>query len=237
MRACDVMTTEVITATPDTTVAELARLMLDNRISGVPVVDQGRLVGVVSEGDLIRQLETPPRYTGWLALFMSASSVAEEYIHQHGRHARDVMSTELVTASPDTPVAELAETMEWRRIKRLPVIGAEGALLGIVTRSSLLRALASRPAPATPADDMRIRDALLAELAKEAWAGRPQPDNIIVEDGVVHLWGGYSDPTIRRALVVAAEGIEGVRQVVDHLDRSLEPDVMNQPNWPSPGRP
>lgn len=238
MRASDVMTRSVISASPETTVAELARLMLDNRISGLPVIDNGRLVGIVSEGDLVRQLETPPRYTGWLSLFMSAGSVAGEYIHQHGTHARDVMTTEVVTASADTPLAEIAETMEWHRIKRMPVIGAEGRVLGIITRANLLRGLASRAQATVPQDDdLAIRDALVAELASQAWAGHPQPDNIFVEDGVVHLWGRYTDPNIRRAIVVAAEGIPGVRKVVDHLDRSLEPDVMNRPNWPSPGRP
>lgn len=237
MRASDVMTTEVLSAAPDTQVAELARLMLERRISGLPVLDHGRLVGVVSEGDLVRRVETPARYSGWLALFMSASSVAAEYIQTHGRLARDVMTTEVVTVPPDMPVAEIAELMDWRRIKRVPVVDAAGRMVGIITRANLLRALASRAANAAPQDDLRIRDALVAELAGQGWAGRPVPDNILVEDGVVHLWGRYHDEVIRRAMVVAAEGISGVREVVDHMDRSLEPDPMNRPNWPDPGRP
>jgi CBS domain-containing protein len=237
MNAADVMTADVVSATPDTPVPELARLMLERRISGLPVLNDGHLVGIVSEGDLVRRVETPPRYSGWLALFMSSASVAAEYIQTHGRHARDVMTTEVVTVPETMPVAEIAELLDWRRIKRVPVVDGTGRMVGIITRANLLRALASRPAGMVPQDDMRIRDALIAELSSQGWAGRPVPDNILVEEGVVHLWGRYHDPVIRRAMVVAAEAIPGVRDVVDHMDRSLEPDPMNRPNWPDPGRP
>lgn len=222
MNAADVMTTAVVSATPDMLVTDLARLMLTRRISGLPVLDHDRLVGIVSEGDLVRRVETgtEPQYSAWLSLFMSSSSVADEYIHTHGRHARDVMTTEVVTVRDDMPVAEIAELMDWRRIKRVPVLNAAGRMVGIITRANLLQALASSAsaAAAAPVDDQRIRDALTADLATQHWIGRPQPDNIIVKDGVVHLWGRYPDPTIRRALVVAAEAIPGVRRVVDHMD-------------------
>jgi CBS domain-containing protein len=240
MNAADVMTAEVVSAAPDTPIAELARMMLERRISGLPVLAEGRLVGIVSEGDLVRRVEsgTAPRYSGWLALFMSASSVADEYVHTHGRHASDVMTTEVVTVRDDMKVADIAELLEWRRIKRVPVVDAGGRMVGIITRANLLRALASRAAPAAaPADDLRIRDALVAELREQGWAGRPDPENIIVEDGVVHLWGRYTEPSVRRALMVAAENIPGVRRVVDHMDRPLAPDPLDRPNWPQPAPP
>ena len=240
MNAADIMTRDVIAVGPEARVAEIAGILLATRISGVPVLDGDRLVGIVSEGDLVRRVEagTAPRYSGWLALFMSSSSVADEYVHTHGRHARDVMTPEVVSVHDDAPVAEIAELLEWRRIKRVPVLDAAGAVVGIITRANLLKALASRAVPASlPADDLRIRDALLAELRQQGWAGRPEPENILVEDGVVHLWGRYDEPAVRRALVVAAEGTPGVRGVVDHMDRSLKPDPLDRPNWPEPARP
>ena len=162
MRADDIMTRNVITVSPDTDVAEVARLMLEKRISGLPVVENGAPIGIISESDLLRRPETGTEWhaPSWLELFLSRSSLAAEYVRTHARSARDVMTRELITVSEDTPVSEIAELMEQHRIKRVPVIGQDGRLIGIISRVNLLRGLAGAarpPAAAAASDDLRIR--------------------------------------------------------------------------------
>jgi CBS domain-containing protein len=233
------MTPDVICAAPETPVSELIRLMLDNRISAVPIVGDGQIVGIVSEGDLLRRAETgteahPSR---WLELVTSTSRLAADYTRTHGRKAAEVMTHEVVTVADTTPIAEIAQLLEAKRIKRVPVI-RDGRLVGIVSRRNLLQALASRlSAPPVTADDRTIREAFYAELRRQVWAGCPGSINAVVADGVVHLWGIAQDDERRQALVVAAENIPGVRMVEDHMDHPRVTDPMDRPNWPSPARP
>ena len=221
MRAADVMTTFVISVTPETTVAEAARVMLDRRISGLPVIDgEARLVGIVSEGDLLRRVEahTERKRPRWLELISANSQLASDYVKSHGRFVRDVMTTELVTAAEDTPLVEIAELLEKRRVKRVPIVRG-GEVVGVVSRSDVLRAVASGAAAtgvAVESDDRAIREAILAELAHEKWAD-PTESNIVVSDGIVHLWGFFVTEAERKALRVAAENVPGVRKVEDHL--------------------
>jgi CBS domain-containing protein len=233
------MTPDVICAAPETPVSELIHLMLDNRISAVPIVTDGKIVGIVSEGDLLRRAETgtdahPSR---WLELVTSTSRLAADYTRTHGRKAAEVMTHDVVTVADTTPIAEIAQLLEARRIKRVPVM-RDGRLVGIVSRRNLLQALASRlQAPPVTADDRTIREAFYAELRRQAWAGCPGSINAVVADGVVHLWGVAQDDELRQALVVAAENIPGVRTVEDHMDHPRVTDPMDRPNWPSPARP
>jgi CBS domain-containing protein len=215
MNAADVMTTAVITASPSTPVAELARLMLENRVSGLPVVEGGLVVGIVSEGDLVRRL-APASPRGLLAAFLSRAAAATAYIHENGNLAADVMTAEVISVSPETPVAEIAETMDRCGIKRMPVLDDAGAMVGIVTRANLLRALAGHVL-APPVSDREIRRDLVTALGETGWSSALDPSGVIVGDGVVHLWGPVSDATLRRALIVAAENTQGVRAVVDHM--------------------
>jgi CBS domain-containing protein len=234
MTAGDIMTRNVITVSPDTNVAEIARIMLDKRISGLPVVEDGAAVGIISESDLLRRPETGTEWHAprWLELFLTRSSLAADYVRTHARTARDVMTKDLITVSEDTPISEIAELMEQHRIKRLPVLGQDGRVIGIVSRINLLHGLASAARTPAETDDQRIRDALLAELGHESWASI-DPDNIVVEDGVVHLWGVVRSPEVRRAMVVAARNIPGVKDVVDFMDRNREDhDLLYRPNWP-----
>ena len=228
------MTRNVITVTPDTDVAEVARLMLEKRISGVPVVENNAPIGIITESDLLRRPETGTEWHAprWLELFLSRSSLAADYVRTHARTARDVMTKNLVTVSEDTPVSEIAELMEQHRIKRVPVLAQDGRVTGIVSRVNLLHGLASAVRRPATTDDERIRDELLAELGHQTWASI-DPDNIIVEDGVVHLWGKVRSPEVRQAMVVAARNIPGVRDVVDFMDRNREDhDILFRPNWP-----
>jgi CBS domain-containing protein len=216
MNACDVMTRNVITVGPDTGVDEIARLLLEHRISGVPVVQGGFAMGIVSEGDLVRRIseagEAAP--TGWLDLFTSQAARAGAFVRSHGRRARDVMTAPAVSVPADMGVAEVAALMERRRVKRVTVVDPDGLLLGIVTRANLLRALAARPGTSA-VDDAAIRIGVLAALRR--W-GEVDPADVLVEDGTVHLWTHQRDPALRRAMAVAAEEVPGVRAVVDHLD-------------------
>lgn len=221
MFAKDVMTRQVVTVAPETAVPEVARILLERRISAVPVVDgDGRMVGIVSEGDLLRRPEVggPRHRSWWLQLLSGAASNASEYVKAHGGQASDVMTREVVTVTEETPVGDIARLLEERRIKRVPVV-RRGALVGIVSRADLLRGLASskaRPPRTAPTSDRAIRDKLTRRLAKEPWAPLGQL-NVIVTDGVVHLWGLVDSPEQRRALEIAAREIDGVRRVEDHL--------------------
>lgn len=238
MHAADVMTPDVICASPDTPLAELVRLMLDHAISGVPIVEDGRVVGIVTEGDLLRRAElgTEQRPLRWLELLTSSDRLAAEYAKSHGRKAGEIMTREVVTVDAATSIAEVAHLLETRHIKRVPVT-RDGRLVGIVSRRNLLQALATSLGVAPPdADDRTIRDAFYAELQRQTWA-TPASVNAMVTDRVVHLWGIAPDDTVRQAIVVVAENIPGVRAVEDHMDHPRTIDPLDRPNWPSPARP
>ena len=222
MNAADIMTPNVITARPDTPLGELVDLMLANRISGLPIVDNDIIVGIVSEGDLLRRAETgtEKRRSHLLELMSSTASIAADYVRTHGRKAGEIMTTDLVTVTPDTPIAEIADILESKRIKRVPVV-FEGKVLGIVTRANLLKALAMRlhaePGPAS-SDDRSIRIRLLDEFRQHKWASQVAQFDVTVRDGVVHLWGIVRGEDHRRAMVVAAENTMGVTGVADYLE-------------------
>ena len=238
MQAIDIMTPGVITAAPDTQIGELIRLMLSHQVSAIPIVDGTTLVGIVSEGDLIRRAElgTEHRPSRWLELIASRAHLAADYVHTHGHTARQVMTTPVITVADTTPVDEIAALLESRNIKRVPVL-RDGALLGIVSRGNLLRALACRIAQPVTSDDRVLRDRLLAELRTQPWGGEVPPGNIVVQDGVVHLWGYVDSEDERAARIVAAEGIPGIRAVEDHTQLWHTPDPLDRPNWPTPAPP
>ncbi len=220
MKAEDVMTRDVIAIAPDATVLQAARLMLQHHISGLPVVDKsGKLVGVLSEGDFLRRRETRTEHkrSRWLEFLMGPGRIAAEYSHSHGSKVSEVMTTEVQTVADETPLEEIVELMERKRIKRVPVLCGE-QLVGIVTRSNLMHAMVSMARVVQPAakDDGTIRETLLAEMQKADWAPVAMT-NVVVHDGVVELWGTIVDERQREALKVAAENIPGVKAVNDHL--------------------
>lgn len=227
MRARDVMTTPVITAAADATVKELVDLMLKHRISAVPIVDSsGGPLGIVSEGDLIRRSEigTEQKESWWLWLVGGRMQMTEDFIRAHGSRAADIMSRDVIAVSPDATLADIAATLERRRIKRVPVV-ENGKIVGIVSRANILRALASASEKAgleaASADDNDIRTRLMGLLEQQGWADLSRI-NIVVSDKVVHLWGSVASAQERRALVVAAESVGGVKRVADHTISSLE---------------
>ena len=230
MRAMDVMTTEVISVYPDTSVQALAALLCERGISGVPVVDSdSRVVGIVSGGDLLHRVEagterrkedpTGRRRSWWLDAIVSDRELARDYVKSHGRKVSDVMTRDVVCVSDSAELADIAMLLETKRIKRVPVI-RDGKLVGIVSRANLVRALAttkSAPAAIADPDDRAIGDRLLAELRSKNCVDISSAD-IIVRDRVVHLWFSDEQPREERLTFrVAAENISGVRRVEEHI--------------------
>ena len=220
MKAQDVMTQYVISVGPNEPVSKAVRVMLQNDISGLPVLDvEGRLVGMVTEGDLLRRGETGTmrKRPRWLEFLVGRGKLADEYARAHGRKVVEVMTDDAVSVQEETPLEEVVTLMETRRIKRVPVVRGT-RVVGIVSRANLLHALARVAGEAKPAtaDDKTIRASLIAKLDAERWAPAGAV-NIFVRDGVVDLWGSITDERERKALIIAAENIAGVKAVKDHL--------------------
>ena len=175
---------------------------------------------MVSEGDLLHRAETGTerRRAWWLEMVASTNQLAGEYVKSHSGSVKDVMKSDVISVTEETTVADIAILLETNRIKRVPVL-RDDRLVGIVSRANLVRALAmsinERPSGAE-ADDRAIQHRLLAELKAQKWA-EVSPANIMVKDGVVHLWSSYYSDQEKRALVVASESIPGVRRVEDHM--------------------
>jgi CBS domain-containing protein len=219
MKARDVMTPRVISIEADAPIMQAVRLMLQYRISGLPVVGRkGELVGMVTEGDFLRRGEigTQRHRNRWLEFLIGPGRLADEYVHARGRKVEEVMTREPITATEDTPLDEAVRLMERHRIKRLPIL-REGKLVGIISRANIMHALVSlaTETKAPPAgDDAAIRGQILAECDKQSWSPMI---NVEVRNGVVELWGAITDERERQALVVAAENVPGVKTVHDHL--------------------
>ena len=222
MLAKDVMTSPVLTVELDATVQEIARLLIERRVSGVPVLDPGgRIVGIVSEGDLMRRVEHADEHhrSWWLRLFSDATTDATDYVKTHGRRAADVMARDVMTVEEDTPLHEIAILLEERRIKRVPVV-RDGRLQGIVSRANLLQGLAASPMAAPSplsVDDDSIRKTIQTTLRDEV-GGMTEFVNIVVKQGVVDLWGVTDSTEVKRAIRVATEEAPGVREVRDHVN-------------------
>ena len=219
MRAHQIMTKPVITVGPEATIVEAANIMLQKHISGLPVVDSsGELVGIVSEGDFIRRSEigTQRKRGRWLRFILGPGKSAADFVQEHGRRVSEVMTKDPLTITEDTAMPEIVELMERNNVKRLPVLH-DGKLVGIVSRANLLQAVASlaREVPDPTADDDHIRDRIIAALEKNDWCRFGL--GVIVKDGIVHLSGVITEERARAAAIVAAENVEGVKKVHDHL--------------------
>ena len=229
MQAKDVMTIDVVTVSPDTEVSDIAKLLLERHISALPVVDgDGGVVGIVSEGDLLhrRETDTEKHRNWWLGFLVGSEQRAAEYSKSHGTKASEIMSREVVTVNEDAQLGDIAELLEIRRIKRVPVL-RDGKLVGIVSRANLLHGLAARReevGPAPSSDDRTIRETIIETVRQEGWVTHGTL-NVLVDNGVVELWGWVDSPEERQALKVAAENVQGVKEVRDRLG-SVPPWVM-----------
>jgi CBS domain-containing protein len=223
MNAAEIMSHPVIGIAPDEPIAEAARKMLQNRISGLPVTKGDTLVGIVTEGDLLRRAETgtEKRRPRWLELLVGPGPLAGDYVATHGRKVGEVMTGDIVAVAPDAPLESVVRLMEKRHIKRVPVVD-DNRLVGIVSRADLVRALlhtlvdeagaASKPG----ASDTAIRGHIMGVIDREAWGPRFSVD-VTVANGVVDLHGTITDERERTAVRVAAENTVGVKAVHDHL--------------------
>ena len=220
MKARDVMVRDVITIGPRDSVAHAAKLIAQNDVSALPVIDDhGRLVGIISEGDLMNREEigTEIHHPWWIEAVTPGAALAAEFAKSHGKRVEEVMSENVITATEDTSLADIAALLERNRIKRVPIL-RDGELVGIVSRSNLVQALASNGAASTASLDTNrvIREELLSRLEQQSWTDFGSR-NIIVSDGKVHLWGLVGSPAERTALIALAEDVPGVTEVVDEM--------------------
>jgi CBS domain-containing protein len=217
MKVVDVMTRNVISVGIDAPITEAVQLMLENRISGLPVLDrEGCLAGVVTEGDFLRRAETgtEKKRPRWIEFLLGVGLLAEDYVRTHGRRVVEIMTSDPVTVFEDTPLDEVVPLMERHRIKRMPVVRGR-RVVGIISRANLLHALASIDIPSGNASDAAVRDKILADLERQPWA--PNYLNVLVRNGVVDLFGAVVNENERNAVRVLVENVEGVKVIKDHL--------------------
>lgn len=222
MQASDIMSTPVIAIGPQASLTQAIDLLLEHRISGMPVVEAGRVVGLLGDGDLVhrRELGTEHDPQSWWRRFLLNDSQAADYVRTHGHRVCDVMNPCEVTIQPRTPVAQIARLFEDRRIRRLPVLRDE-TLVGLVTRADLVRMLAARAhredhddRESASGNDASIRERLIRELSTQSWWSAGASD-VTVENGVVRYAGMVRGPSEQMAARVAAENVPGVRGVDD----------------------
>lgn len=222
MKASDIMTTPVISVRPDASLHEIVEVLLVHRISGVPVVEDGKVVGLIGDGDLLHRYEIGTDhwtdYRTWWQRLTRLDPAPGAYVKAHGGHARDIMNRDVVSVSDDTPVAQIAVIFEARHIRRIPVM-RNGQMAGLVTRADLVRALSKSSALAahfatSRVDDESIRKQLLTELNAQPWWSDTW-SNVFVQEGVVSYVGVVQRTSDREAARIAAENIPGVRSVED----------------------
>jgi CBS domain-containing protein len=219
------MTTELVKVGPETTVADIAALLVSHRIGAVPVVRDERLIGIVSQTDLVHRSETgtEKRRKWWLDAFANPDIKAREYVKSHGHKAEDVMTRHVVSVSESASLAEVADVLDTHRIRQVPVI-SDGRLIGMISRADLVRALAevSIAAPAPRPDNGALQKAIWDRIGGQPWL-KAVFVNLAVKDGIVELWGAVESEEQRRALKVLVEGVPGVVRVEDKV--SLLPKV------------
>jgi len=219
MQARDIMSANVATVRPDTEVSEIAKHLLARNISALPVVvDRDKVVGIVSEGDLMRRSEneTERQPSWWIRMFAEPQDRARDYVKSHGLHAREIMSRNVISVAEDASLAQIAETLEKNHIKRVTVL-RDGKLVGIVSRANLLQGLVAAGAktPVT-ASDRDLKAAIQTAITEARLDA--QYVSIVVADGVATIWGTVETKAERSALGIAAEVVAGAGRVDNRLD-------------------
>ena len=230
MQAQDVMVRGVISIGPDIPVQIAANAIVTNCVSSLPVINiRAKLVGIVSEGDLIRRVEigTERRRSRRGETLMSSDALAKEFVKSHAKRVSDVMTREVITAQPETPLREIANLMEKHSIKRVPIVQDE-LVVGIVSRANLLQILArANDNKAWVESDRVLYQRFVDSIKDQPWAGRPF--NIIVNDRCADLWGFVYSVDEKTAVRVAAEATPGIESVSDHL--GIAPKLSRRPKW------
>ncbi len=215
----DVMITKVVGVSPDNSVRRAAEVMLANRISGVPVIDDaGCLVGIISEGDLLRRTELG---RGAIAELGTSALTAEEqataYVKSNAWRVADVMSRAPVVVEEDASLGRVSGLMQQHGIKRIPVM-REGVLVGIISRADLLKVIVTADLERNRAREVTKPSVAALRYGSAKIQGLLGKDvTVAVTDGVAHLWGNVDTAECKKAARVAAESVRGVRGVVEHF--------------------
>lgn len=219
MKASEVMATNVVTVGPQTTLKDIAEIMTGRRIGGVPVVDRGKLVGIVSETDLLHRAETgtEKRHKWWLGAFLDADTMAREYVASHARTAADIMTRDVITVKADADLGDVADLLDRKKLKRVPVMDG-GALVGIITLGDLVRAFLTKAKAAEtgPADDATLKTAIKERMRRESWLDTSLV-NLEVKDGVAALEGIVTSQDQLKALSLLVAETPGVVRVDTQL--------------------
>jgi CBS domain-containing protein len=220
MKARDIMTKAVMTVSPDTPIRDVALLMTEKRISGVPVVDKtGKVIGIVSQSDLLhrQELGTETRHKWWLRVFSDPDRMAIDFSKSHGIKVGDIMTRQIVSVSDDADIAVVAAVLDRGNVKRVPVM-RDGAMVGLISRSDLVKAFCQTPTPdgTTAVDNATLQRVLSDKMKAQPWLSTGYL-NTIVNDGTVELWGHIESPAQHRALRVLVEETSGVQKVEDHV--------------------
>ncbi len=220
MKARDIMTTNVLSVSPDTSVKEAATLMTERHVSGLPVISADKkIVGIVSQSDLLHRKEigTEARRKWWLRVFGDPDRMAREYTKAHGLKVQDVMTRHVTSIQEEAELADVAAILDRNKIKRVPVV-RDGVVVGIIARSDLVKALSMTPSKTSTAtlDNSTLHRNLTDKVRTLPWLETSYL-NVVVNDGVVRLWGYVGSNDQRRALRVLVEETEGVKSVEDNL--------------------
>lgn len=225
MTVAELMSHNVIAIERDAPLSQAVQMMLDNGVSGLPVVDAGgQVVGILTEGDLLRRAETGTEgKTGWFTALFSLGRQADHYIQTHSRRVRELMTPDVITTPADASLEEAVALMQSHGVKRLPVVN-DGRLIGIISRADFLRALQKKLSAAvqTPTD-AAIVEAIRTELTRQPWAHN-RFLTITAEKGVVQIDGCVFDLRERDAIQVVAENTSGVKAVHNRL-AAVEPNT------------
>lgn len=219
MKAHQIMTRNVVTIAPDASIHDAAKLMIDHHVSGLPVVDDaGKLIGIVTERDFLRRQElgTEIKRPRWLEFLRGPGRQAVDFVREAGRKVHEIMTPNVYSVVPDAELVDIVEIMERHRIKRVPVVQGDH-LVGIVSRHNFVAAIANvtRNTVEIGSSDALVRRRVLAVLRSREWV--PAGLDVRVKDGVVDIIGFITDENVRQAIVVAAENVNGVAQVREHL--------------------
>lgn len=221
MKAHQIMTRNVITISPDASIHDAAKLMIDHHVSGLPVVDEtGGLIGIITERDFLRRQElgTEIKRPRWLEFLRGPGRQAVDFVREAGRKVHEIMTPNVFSVIPDAELVDIVDIMERHRIKRVPVVQGD-RLVGIVSRHNFVVAIAdvtrSNPTTETGSSDALVRRRVLAVLRSREWV--PSGLDVRVKDGVVDIIGFITDEKVRQAIVVATENVTGVASVREHL--------------------
>ena len=211
MKVRDLMTTDPITTTPGALLKEAARIMVREKISGLPVMEGSKVVGIVTEGDFLRQeanRDQPYRLSLLEALFGEGG--AEPTVETVG----EVMTEPVITITPDATVSEAARVMSHRKVKRLPVLDDGGNLIGVISRADVVNAF-------TKPDEV-IEDEVREDIVRRLLFLEPDVIDVGVDDGVVTLSGELENRTEAHLLEELTRRIAGVVRVVSNLTYEVD---------------